>query len=76
MRRHEFSDEDWRLVALLLQKQDRGGRGNDHRTTLRGMLWMLRTGAPWRDLPQHLSAAGRASTTASAAGAGTTPSRA
>lgn len=73
MRRHELSDEDWRLVAPLLPKQARGGRWNDHRTTLSGMLWILRTGAPWRDLPSG-SAVGRASTTASAAGAGTAPS--
>ena len=53
MRRHELSDEDWRLVAPLLPKQARGGRWNDHRTTLSGMLWILRTGAPWRDLPER-----------------------
>lgn len=53
MRRHELSDEGWRLVAPLLPRQARGGRWNDHRTTLSGMLWILRTGAPWRDLPER-----------------------
>ncbi len=53
MRRHGLSDDDWAIVAPLLPKQGRGGRWNDHRTTLGGMLWILRTGAPWRDLPER-----------------------
>jgi transposase len=53
MRRHELSDEDWRLVAPLLPKQARDGRWNDHHTTLSGMLRILRTGVPWRDLPER-----------------------
>ena len=53
MRRHELSDEEWALVSPMLPRQARGGRWNDHRTTLGGMLWILRTGAPWRDLPER-----------------------
>jgi transposase len=53
MRRHELTDGEWRLVEPLLPRQARGGRWNDHRTTLSGMLWVLRTGAPWRDLPER-----------------------
>ena len=30
-----------------------GGRWSDHRTTPSGMLWVLWTGAPWRDLPER-----------------------
>lgn len=31
----------------------KGGRpANDHRITMNGILWILRTGAPWRDLPE------------------------
>jgi transposase len=37
----------------LLPKQGRGGRWNDHRTTLNGMFWVLNSGAPWRDLPER-----------------------
>jgi transposase len=37
----------------LLPRQARGGRWNDHRITLCGTLWIPRTGAPWRDLPEH-----------------------
>ena len=40
MRRHELSDEEWALVGPLLPRQARGGRWNDHRTTLGGMLWI------------------------------------
>jgi transposase len=51
--RGDLSDEQWRLIAPLLPKQARGGRWNDHRTTFDGILWVLRTGAPWRDLPER-----------------------
>ena len=27
----------------------------DHRTVINGILWILRTGAPWRDLPERLA---------------------
>ena len=53
MRRHERTDGEWRLDEPLLPRQSRGGRWNGHRTTLGGMLWVLRTGAPWRDLPER-----------------------
>ena len=35
----------------------KGGRpANDHRMTMNGILWILRTGAPWRDLPDRYGA--------------------
>jgi transposase len=52
MRRHQLTDGEWRLVEPLLPRQARSGRWNDHRTTLSGMLWGVRTGAPCRDLPE------------------------
>ena len=33
--------------------QRRGGRWCDHRRVINGILWKLRTGAPWRDLPDR-----------------------
>lgn len=53
MGRGDLSDAQWRLVEGLMPVQGRGGKWNDHRVTLDGMLWVLRTGAPWRDLPER-----------------------
>lgn len=53
MRRHELSDEQWALIEPLLPRQGRGGKWSDHRTMVNGMMWTLRTGAPWRDLPER-----------------------
>ena len=52
-RRHELTDAEWALVKDLFPAQGRGGRWADHRTTLNGVFWRLRTGAPWRDLPER-----------------------
>lgn len=43
----------WKLIASLFPKQQRGGKWNDHRLMFDGILWVLRTGAPWRDLPER-----------------------
>lgn len=53
MARYELTDEQWDLLQGLFPSQKRGGKWNDHRTTLNGMLWILRSGAPWRDLPER-----------------------
>lgn len=53
MTRFDLTDAQWKLIAPLLPKQRRGGRWNDHRTTLNGMLWVLRCGPPWRDMPER-----------------------
>lgn len=53
--RGELSNAQWdRLAALLPPAKPAVGRPNaDHRTVLNGILWKLRTGAPWRDLPER-----------------------
>jgi transposase len=53
MRRFELTDEQWKLIKPVLPKQRRGGRWNDHRQTLDAMLWVLRCGSPWRDMPER-----------------------
>ena len=55
MRRYELTDDQWeRLAPLLPPQRPPTGRPNlDHRTMLNGMLWILATGAPWRDLPDR-----------------------
>ena len=55
MRRHELTDEQWALIEDLFPKNGRGpGRPwRDHREMVNAMLWILSTGAPWRDLPER-----------------------
>ena len=51
--RHDISDAVWALLAPLLSGQPGqwGGGAEDNRRFLNGVFWVLRTGAPWRDLP-------------------------
>jgi transposase len=51
--RGDLSDAQWALIEGLFPEQRRGGKWNDHRLTFDGILWILRTGAPWRDLPER-----------------------
>lgn len=54
MRRDELSEEQWELLQdLLPENGKRGGQWKDHRPILNGLFWILRTGAPWRDLPER-----------------------
>jgi transposase len=55
MRRGELTDEQWEKLRPLLppQKPKIGRPAEDHRRILNGILWILRTGAPWRDLPER-----------------------
>jgi transposase len=53
--RGELTNEQWERLRPLLppQKPKRGRPAQDHRRILNGILWLLRTGAPWRDLPER-----------------------
>lgn len=55
MNRGDLSNEQWeRLKPLLPPQKPRTGKpNNDHRTVLNGIIWILRTGAPWRDMPER-----------------------
>ncbi len=46
-------DDQWqRVEALLPPQHDTGGRpAKPHRPIVEAMIWVLRTGAPWRDVP-------------------------
>jgi len=51
MHRHELSDVSWEQIKNLLPSRKRRGRPpSEARQMLNGMLWIVRTGAPWRDL--------------------------
>lgn len=52
-RRHALSDDQWALLQPHLPGNRRRGRPyKGHRLVLDGILWILSTGAPWRDLPR------------------------
>ena len=55
IRRLELTDAEWeRLAPLLPPERPQVGRPNKaHRGIINGILWKLRTGAPWRDLPER-----------------------
>ena len=57
MARGDLTDAEWaRLEPLLPPQKDphrRGGQYRNHRQVINGILWVLRTGAPWRDLPER-----------------------
>lgn len=55
MLRHRLTDEQWALIADLFPAPGWTGRPpRDRRTIVDGILWILRTGSPWRDLPVAL----------------------
>lgn len=54
--RRMLNDAQWLRIADLLpgKPTDRGGRAADNRLFVEAVLYLARTGAPWRDLPQAL----------------------
>lgn len=55
MRDRELTDAQWMALAPHLppQRARTGRPAEAHRTVVEGVLWRLRTGAPWRDLPER-----------------------
>lgn len=55
IRRYELSDAQWLKVASLMPGKtgDPGRSGSDNRLFIYGCLWVLRSGAHWRDLPER-----------------------
>jgi transposase len=53
--RYELSEAQWERIAPLLPGKagDPGRTGADNRLFLNGVLWVLRSGAHWRDLPER-----------------------
>ena len=54
----ELTDEQWNIVEPLLPKPAKraDGKGRprvDNRAILNGILWVMRTGAPWHDMPNR-----------------------
>jgi transposase len=53
MSRYDLTDFEWRVIAPLLPNKPRGVPRVDDRRVLNGIFWVLRSGAPWRDLPER-----------------------
>ncbi|WP_141700935.1 IS5 family transposase [Mesorhizobium sp. SEMIA 3007] len=53
MSRYDLTDFEWRAIEPLLPNKPRGVPRVDDRRVLNGIFWVLRSGAPWRDLPER-----------------------
>lgn len=54
MPRHRMTDAEWELIADLFPEPASTGRPpRDPRELLDAIFWIVRTGAPWRDLPEE-----------------------
>ena len=53
MGRHALTDEQWRVLQPLLppEKPPMGRPYTSHRRFFDAIFWLVKTGAPWRDLP-------------------------
>lgn len=50
--RYELTDLEWSIIHPVLPTKSRGVPRVDDRLVLNGIFWVLRSGAPWRDLPE------------------------
>ena len=51
-----LNDEAWARMAphIIGDQRTRGSSGRDNRLFVEAVLWIVRTGSPWRDLPEGL----------------------
>lgn len=58
-RRYEVTDSEWERLKKYFPERQAGQMGRpreDDRQMLNGILWVIRTGAPWADLPERYGA--------------------
>ena len=55
MKRYALTDDEWLRIEQLLPGRvgDPGGHGEDNRLFVNAVIWIARSGAPWRDLPER-----------------------
>lgn len=53
-----LSDRQWDRISghIIGDERTRGSSGRDNRMFMEGVLWIVRTGSPWRDLPEVFGA--------------------
>ena len=51
--RYDLTDFEWSVIEPLLPMDRRGPKPRNNRQILNGMFYVLRTGSPWRDLPER-----------------------
>jgi transposase len=54
--RYELTDREWAAIRPMLPNKPRGVPRVNDRRILNGIFWVLRSGAPWRDLPDSFGA--------------------
>ena len=58
-RRYELTDEEWERIKGYFPEREAGQKGrprNEDRPILNGILWIVRSGAAWRNLPERYRA--------------------
>jgi transposase len=53
MARYDLTDFEWRVIEPLLPNKPRGVPRVDDRSILNGIFYILRSGSPWRDVPER-----------------------
>ena len=56
MRRYELQDYEWERISKYFPEKIPGTPGrppNPHRPIVNGIVWIARSGAPWRDMPER-----------------------
>ena len=51
--RYDLTEFEWSVIEPLLPMDRRGPKPRDNRRVLNGIFWVLRAGAPWRDMPSQ-----------------------
>jgi len=53
MGRYDVTDFEWSVIEPLIPMDRRGPKPQNNRRIINGMFYILRTGSPWRDLPER-----------------------
>ena len=51
--RHDMSDAEWEILRSVLPHKHQGPERVRDRRVMNGIFFVLRTGTPWRDLPER-----------------------